>query len=181
MRYFVIFLLFLACVSASPAQPLPTNRFQIWLKGYHYRKALLGKPVTLQFTAVDGRKVDLSRMRGEVVLVDFWQTDCVPCVGELPRIKAALKKYHHDGFDVIGISDDTDKSRLERFLKEQEITWPQYFGGKVDNKFIVEFGINSFPHMFLVGRGGCLRYDDVRASGSTTNFEDQVEHLLAEK
>lgn len=181
MRYFIILVLSSVCISACLAEPLPTNRFQIWLKGYRYRQSLLGKPVTMKFKAVDGREVDLSQMRGKVVLVDFWETDCEPCVAELPRIKAASEKYHHEGFEVIGITDDTDKSKLERFLKEKEITWPQYFGGQVYNRFIVEFGINSFPHMFLVGRNGCLRFDDVQAYGSRTNFEDKIERLLTEK
>jgi thiol-disulfide isomerase/thioredoxin len=180
MRYSIT-LAFFVYVIACLAEPLPTNRFQIWLKGDDYRQALLGKPMTMKFTAMNGRQVDLSQMRGKVVLIDFWQTECEPCVAEMPRIETALKKYHRQGFEVIGISDDTDKDKLERFLKDKKIPWPQYFEDRVYNQFIVEYGINSFPRMFLVDKKGCLRFDDVKAEGSRTNFEDKIEGLLAEK
>jgi thiol-disulfide isomerase/thioredoxin len=118
--------------------------------------------------------------RKGIVLVDFWETECEPCVAELPRIKAAFEKYQHKGFEVVGISEDTDKDKLERFLKEKGITWPQYFEGRVYNKFIVEFGINSFLHMFLVDKKGCLRFDNVQAFGAKADFEGKIESLLAE-
>jgi peroxiredoxin len=122
-------------------------------------------------------------MRGKVVLIDFWQTECVPCVAELPRIKAAFEKYQHDGFEVVGISGDTDKGKLERFMKEKGIAWPQYFDGRQlqDNKLFLEFGISGMPHMFLVDKKGCLRFDDVQAGGAKSDFEGRIESLLAEQ
>ena len=165
------------------------EKYKLWTKGFLNRLDSRGKPVSLQFTAVDGREVDLAKMQGKVVLVDFWGTRCRPCVAELPRVKAALEKFHAQGFEVIGISCDTDKEELERYVKQHDITWPQYFNGKQrdDNKFTVEFGIDGIPHMFLVDKKGFLRFDNVRASdkyhpkSDTTSFEEKIARLLAEK
>ncbi|HXJ60704.1 MAG TPA: TlpA disulfide reductase family protein [Verrucomicrobiae bacterium] len=181
MRCLTILLFSLACVSICSAEPPHTNRFTTWWHGHQYRLNLQGKPVPMKFTALDGREVDLAQMRGKVVLVDFWYTRCQPCVEELPRVKAAYEKYQEKGFAVIGISSDTDKTTLEKFLKEKGISWPQYFEGRAANKFTAEFGINGFPHMFLVDKQGCLRFDDVRASGAVADFEGKIESLLAEK
>jgi peroxiredoxin len=163
--------------------------FKLWAKGLLNRLDSFDKPITLQFKAVDGREVDLAQLRGKVVLVDFWGTHCVPCVEELPRVKAALEKFHAQGFEVIGISCDTDKKELGKYVKQHGISWPQYFDGKPqgDNKFIVEFGIDGIPHMFLVDKQGLLRFDNVRArddvhpKGDTTSFEEKISKLLAEK
>jgi thiol-disulfide isomerase/thioredoxin len=168
-------------ISSAPKE------YKLWAKGFLNRLDSRGKPVSLQFKAVDGREVDLAKMIGKVVLVDFWATDCAPCVKELPRVKAAYDKFRGQGFEVIGISCDTDRERLNKFLKEKEILWPQCIDGQGDNKFSMEFGIDGIPHMFLVDKKGFLRFDNVRASdkyhpkGDTTSFEETIAKLLAEE
>jgi peroxiredoxin len=164
------------------------EKYKLWARGFLNRLDSFGKPMTLQFTAVDGREVDLAQMRGKVVLVDFWGTRCGPCVAELPRVKEAFERFHGQGFEVVGISCDTQRKELEEYVKQQGISWPQYFDGKQqsDNKFTVEFGIDGIPHMFLVDRKGFLRFDNVRARdgvpsyGDTTSFEEKISRLLAE-
>ena len=156
--------------------------FKLWSKGFLHRPDSRGRPVTIKFAAVDGREVDTAQMLGKVVLVGFWAITCAPCVAELPRIKAGYEKYHQKGFEVIGISCDTDRKTLEGFIKNKEISWPQYFDGKQqeENKFAQGFGIDGIPHLFLVDKKGCLRFDDVRPFGDKTNFEEKIESLLAE-
>lgn len=130
-------------------------------------------PVELAFTAVDGRKVDLRDLRGKVVLVEFWATWCAPCKEEIPNLKKLYAAYHAKGFEVVGITlenarlADTDtavereqklaKARqvLVDFTAKQEMPWPQYFDGKFrQNKFAVDYLINSIPAMFLIGKDG---------------------------
>ena len=115
------------------------------------------KPLDIKFTAVDGREVDLSKLRGKVVLVDFWATWCPPCRGEVPNVVAAYQKYHDKGFEIVGISLDQDKDALVAFTKENGMVWPQYFDGKGwDNDISKGFGIQSIPTMWLVGKDGKL-------------------------
>jgi peroxiredoxin len=158
--------------------PAP-EKLKLWFQGCVIRLASEGKPLAIQFTAVDGREVDLAKMKGKVVLVDFWSTLCELCIAELPEVKEAYNKFHARGFEVVGISFDTDKARLQRFLKSKAIPWPQYNDGKqfFDNRLGQEFGIDGIPHMFLIDKKGKLRADNVRAQG---DFEEQIARLLEE-
>jgi thiol-disulfide isomerase/thioredoxin len=138
--------------------------------------ALLGQRLDLAFTAVDGRAVDLSRLQGKVVLVDFWATWCPPCRGEVPNVRQIYEKYHAKGFEIVGISLDNDKDSLQHFVAENKMEWPQYFDGlQWKNKYARQFGIESIPTMWLVDKTGKLREMNARE-----DLAGNVEKLLAE-
>lgn len=145
-------------------------------QGLLRRLEAVGKPLALKFKALDGRDVDLAKLKGKVVLVDFWATWCRPCVAELPNVKAAHEKLNVKGFEIVGISFDQDKGRLEKFVATEKMPWPQYFDGKGwENQFGQEFGIQSIPAMWLVDKKGNLR--DVNGR---EDLAAKVEKLLAE-
>jgi thiol-disulfide isomerase/thioredoxin len=140
------------------------------------RLEALGKPLELSFTALDGREVKLSDYKGKVVLVDFWATWCGPCVAELPNVLKTYEELHPKGFEIVGISFDNSKEALQKFVKEKNMPWPQYFDGKAwGNKFGQEFGITAIPTMWLVDKKGVLVDMNARA-----NLADKVRKLLAE-
>ena len=138
-------------------------------------EAAKGKPLDIKFQAEDGRHVDLSKMQGKVILVDFWATWCGPCVGEIPHVKAAYEKFHAKGFEVVGISLDSELPRLREFTKAQGMPWPQYFDGKGwGNLISTRFGIKGIPAMWLVDKNGNLTDTNARE-----NLEAKIESLLA--
>ena len=94
-------------------------------------------------------------MRGKVVLIDFWATWCPPCRAEVPDVVAAYKKFHDQGFEVVGISLDHDKDTLLNFTSRHEMAWPQYFDGQGwDNAISSSFGVQQIPTMVLLGKDG---------------------------
>ena len=138
--------------------------------------AAKGKPLTMKFKAVDGKDVDLAKLQGKVVLIDFWATWCGPCRAELPNVKAAYDKLHSKGFEIIGVSFDKSKDSLQSFVANEKMAWPQYFDGLFwDNKVGKKYNIESIPTMWLIDKKGNLRDMEARA-----NLAERVEKLLAE-
>ena len=135
----------------------------------------VGEPVEIKFTSLDQKPVDLAALKGKVVLIDFWATWCGPCVAELPHVKAAYEKYHSQGFEIVGISFDSDEKKLRDFTKAKGMEWQQYFDGKGwKNDFGTRFGIHSIPTMWLIGKDG--KVQDLNGRG---DLEGKVAKLLA--
>jgi thiol-disulfide isomerase/thioredoxin len=130
----------------------------------------VGQPLKLKGAAADGREIDVQRMKGNVVLIDFWATWCGPCLGEVPRMKSLYGKFHERGFEIIGVSLDEKQETLKAFLEKNPTPWPQHW-----IKSWSRFGINSIPTLWLVDKKGIVR--DVNAR---EGLEQKVERLLAE-
>lgn len=140
------------------------------------RPYAIGRPVDIKFAALDGREVDLAKLKGQVVLIDFWATTCGPCVAGLPELKDVYEKFHDRGFEVVAISLDDHESALRRFIQEKELPWPQHFDGKGwENIFAVRYGVFSIPTMWLIDRRGNLRSADVRGA-----LEKRIQSLISE-
>lgn len=56
------------------------------------------------FVSITGEKISTESLRGKVVLVNFWATDCVTCVREMPQITATYNKYRAQGFETIAVA-----------------------------------------------------------------------------
>ena len=144
-------------------------------KGELKKREALGKPLDMKFTALDGREVDVSQMKGKVVLIDFWATWCGPCVREIPSVKKTYDELNKEGFEIIGISLDSDKTKLEDFIAKNDMPWPQFFDGKGwKTSLAKEHGISSIPAMWLVDKKGNLVDQNARS-----DLEEKVKKYLA--
>ncbi len=120
------------------------------------------------FTATDpvtGEKFALKDLRGKVVLIDFWATWCPPCIGELPNVKRTYKKYKDQGFEIVSISLDSDRSKFKSFVSRQKIDWYHVMdGGGWNTRLAKKYNIRSIPAMFLIDTEGVCISDSARGS-----------------
>ena len=143
-------------------------------------------PLELKFTAADGREVDLAKLRGKVVLVDFWATWCKPCLDEMPNVRRVYEKYHAQGFEIIGISFDKapgatpramekTAAQVAEFAQANGMPWPHHYDGEYwNNAFGRRFAINVLPTVFLFDQNGLLVTTDAKGE----KLEPAVRRLL---
>ena len=125
------------------------------MEGAARRLDLLGNPLELSGTEMDGSKFDWAKYRGKVVLVDFWATWCGPCLAELPNVKKNYELYHDKGFDIVGVSLDQDRAKLEEFLQKEQNPWTTLHDGAWnDNAVATYYGIMGIPTVILVDKEG---------------------------
>jgi thiol-disulfide isomerase/thioredoxin len=117
----------------------------------------VGEAMEIAFTALDGREVDLAAMKGKVVLVDFWATWCMPCIRVMPEIKALYEEFHERGLEVVGISLDEEREKLEEYIAKESLPWPQYFDGLGwEGELATKFQVQSIPATFLINPEGLI-------------------------
>jgi thiol-disulfide isomerase/thioredoxin len=136
---------------------------------------------SLTFTSLSGNQVNLDSLKGKVVLIDFWATWCSPCVRALPDLIATYKEYHDQGFEIIGINLDKDQAKLQQYLKDNEITWPQYFDGLGwSNKLAKRFGIRGIPHIVLIDKKGAVHFNTNYAKDKFPLHGEDLKNAVAE-
>ena len=124
----------------------------------------IGKPAP-QFVLSDGtRTVDLSKLRGKVVLLNLWATWCAGCVEELPSL-LALKQQMPD-LEVVAVSWDEDPDVYQRFLVKHNVQLETVR----DEKRIVNqlYGTVLIPETYVIDRQGVLRRKVVSAQNWTS-------------
>lgn len=81
-------------------------------------------PPSLRGTTLDGRPVDLARLRDKVVLVVFWSTDCAVCRDKMPELRANATGWRGQPFELLGVSTDRDRRQLQTYERLVEVAVP---------------------------------------------------------
>ena len=151
-------LLAAALAIAAAAAP-PPARAQRGAVREAYRGRFLGRPAP-DFVLGDlaGRSVKLSEMRGRVVLLNFWYSNCPPCRKEMPELARLHERYGSKGLVVLGLNLDAifmpqaGDSELRKFLSAVTIPYPVLLA---DEAVFEAYGrVPVQPTSFLVDRKG---------------------------
>lgn len=147
-------------------------------RGAARRLEIVGKPLTLSGTALDGRPVAVEKMRGTPVLVHYWATWCEPCKVDIAQIRELFRKYGPKKFQVVGVTLDSDKQQLAAYLAEKPMPWPQlHESGGLDGRLAEELGVLTLPTMLLLDADGNV----VDRSLVITDLERKLDSMIGGK
>ncbi|MBI5030339.1 MAG: TlpA family protein disulfide reductase [Chloroflexi bacterium] len=118
----------------------------------------------------------LAEQRGQVVVVNFWASWCIPCRQEAAMLERVYKKYKDRGVVFIGVDYvDTDTKALE-FIDEFKITYPN--GPDIGTEAAQKFHIKGIPETYFVGKDGMLYGNYIGPFGSELTLTSKIEELL---
>ena len=114
---------------------------------------LLHRPAPpLVRTDLQGRQVDLSALKGRVVLLTFWATWCAPCQVEMPRFNDWQARYGPQGLQIVGVSMDDDDAPVRSLIAQREVSYPIVMGDAQLGRLYG--GVMGLPVTFLIDRQG---------------------------
>lgn len=110
------------------------------------------KPPRIDLPDRTGATVDLDKLVGQVVLVDFWASWCRPCKKEMPALQRLYEKYRSRGLVVIGINIDRSEKKMNRFLKEVPVSFRIVHDKDLD--VANRYAPPRMPSSYFIGRDG---------------------------
>ncbi|HKP85804.1 MAG TPA: TlpA disulfide reductase family protein, partial [Blastocatellia bacterium] len=138
---------------------------------------MTGERFALPFkvTSTEGTELSLDKFKGKVVLLDFWASWCGPCREDTPEVRRIWKKYSGDQFVILGISLDMNRNAFESYIRQEEMTWPQYYDGRGwDNQVSRLYNVHGIPHTILIDQEGVVRAVGLRGG----NLSNKIGELL---
>ena len=140
---------------------------------------LIGQTPKLNFKMLDGKKVKLESLKGQIVVLDFWATWCGPCVKSLPNVKKVIDGYPESTVTLITINQNESKTKIKSFLKSRELDFKVAMDdGEISDKFKVE----AIPQTVIIDADGKIQFVKVGvANDMEKKLRNAIDSLLDSK
>lgn len=125
----------------------------------------------------EGEEIALSEVKGKITLIDFWASWCGPCRRENPNVVKLYEKYHTRGFNILGVSLDTDAGKWKQAITDDGLEWSHVSDLKGWESTLSEpYAVTAIPHTVLIDEKGVIIAKNLRGR----ELEAKVAEVLGE-
>jgi thiol-disulfide isomerase/thioredoxin len=141
--------------------------------------AVKGPAPAFALQSRDGAKVSPSQYKGEVVMINFWATWCVPCRQEMPKLEALYQRYNKLGFKLLAVNVENNPDGVKKWLAETPVSFPVLFDTKSEVSKL--YKVETMPTTVIVAKDGTMRYlHHGYQAGYENDYQTEVRTLLRE-
>ena len=127
---------------------------------------------------IDGKTIDISKLQGKIIMINFFATWCGPCLQELPVLQKNIwDKYKtNDNFQLIILGRQHTEAEVRKFVDSRKFTMP--FAPDPERKIYSLYATQFIPRNVIIGKDGRIIFQSM---GYTPEEFRKIEDLLAEK
>ena len=159
----------------------------------HLQETMINKDIELfAMEDLNGKKVDLSKMKGKIIVLDFWATWCAPCKASLPGMQMSVNKYKDDPnvafFFISTMETAADfKEQIRKFMKEHNYTLLVLCDNvnpktkkrsSVYDTYAKAFKFSGIPHKLIIDGNGKLRWSINGYMGSPSALAEEMNLMI---
>ena len=128
-------------------------------------------------TTFDGQNLETANMRGQVILVNFWASWCIPCEQEAAELQQAYENYKDKGVVFVGVNYvDTEPEALD-YMARFDITYPN--GPDLGTRISQAYRIRGVPETYIMGANGNLVEAKIGPYASLAEIQASLDRALA--
>jgi peroxiredoxin len=106
-------------------------------------------------TTEQGRHISPDSFGGKLLVVNFWETACAPCVKELPSLSEFARRFRTEQVVAVAISGDDDPAKYRQFLRDHPVGLETYRDPA--RRIAKSFGTEIYPETYLIQGGRIVR------------------------
>jgi peroxiredoxin len=127
---------------------------------------------------IDGKIVDISRLQGKIIMINFFATWCGPCNQELPLLQKNIWDKYKDNrdFELIILGRQHTEQEVRDFVKSKKFTMP--FAPDLKREIYGLYATQFIPRNIIIGKDGRIIFQSM---GYTAEEFKKLEELLSEK